>query len=268
MTKPKYSVLIRTLNSERTLPNTLECLANQTVLPAQYVFVDSGSTDRTMSLFPKDAVTHKYVGREFNYSEALNQGLEHVSAEYVFIVSSHTLLIKRAAVEYALSLLETNADLGAAYFSYEVDGGPLTSVSIDKTNFDGQNGLWNWCSLIRMDILKHRKFRPEVFAAEDQEWASWLFNKEGKSIARILNAGAINNNFRGRSFRKLRNDYVAVAYYSKRELLSASNILRVFSSIISPRDGLRPRHRWSQLILGFRLLGCRFSEPVAKSRYF
>lgn len=268
MTKPGYTVLIRTFNSQQTLPLTLECLANQTLPPVRYVIVDSGSKDKTLDILPAGAVVHRYVGREFNYSEAINQGLEYVETDYVFIISSHAFIIKRNAIEYALGLLEGNSNLGAAYFNLEVDGGPLTSGLIDKSNFDGQNGLWNWCSLIRMDLLKRRKFRPEVFSAEDQEWAGWLFNEEGKAIARIANAGAINYNAKSHSFKKQRNEYVAIAYYTKRERLRWSNILGVLTSVVSPRGGLRPRQRGSQLILAARLIGCRYSEPKAKSRYF
>ena len=268
MKKPSYAVLIRTFNSQRTLPLTLECLVGQTSPPDQYGFVDSGSTDDTLKILPTDSVVHKFVGREFNYSEAINQGLEHVTTDYVFVLSSHMLLIKRAAVEYALNLLESGEMYGAAYFTHEVDSEELSHVSIDKANFDGQNGLWNASALIRMSLLKRRRFRPEVFAAEDQEWASWLFNSEGKAVARIRNAGAINYNAQGSSFRKLRNDYIAVAYYSKRERLSWYNIFEVLKSVVSPCGGARLRHRGSQLILATRLIRCRSSEPKMKSRYF
>lgn len=267
MAEAEYSVLIRTFNSARTLPYTLECLANQTKPPSQYIFVDSGSLDATLDLAPGGSIVHKYVGREFNYSEAINQGLDFVRTEHVLILSSHALLIKRTAMEFALNVLRSADQIGAAYFSLD-HSERLTTTLIDGSNFDGQNGLWNWCSVVRMDLLNRRRFRPEVFAAEDQEWASWLFREEGKSVARISGAGAINYNLLGHAPRKLRNDYVAVAYYAKRERLSWANILRVYWSAISPRGGFRFANRVSQLVLGGRLFLCRFSAPKAKSRYF
>lgn len=268
MTETSYSALIRTFNSERTLPLTLECLANQTVPPKQYVFVDSGSTDGTLKLAPKNSVVHRFAGREFNYSDAINQGLPHISSPYVFIVSSHAIFISRRAMEYALSLLAKDPHLGAAYFDHECDGGPPAHHVIDKTNFNGRNGLWNWCALVRMDLLKLRQFRPEVFSAEDQEWASWLFAEQGKGVARISNAGAINYNPKAQSLRKFRNEEVAIAYYIKPDLLKWGNIFKVLKSVLRPKGGLQPKRRLSQLILAFRLIGCRFSEPLAKSRYF
>lgn len=268
MTNSSYSVLIRTFNSQGTLPYTLGCLSNQTSLPDKYVFVDSGSTDNTLGILPENSVVHRFAGREFNYSDAINQGLPFISSKYVFIVSSHTIIIDRGAVAYALKVLDADERLGAAYFSNEVSGGPLSHQIIDKDNFDGQNGLWNWCSLVRMDLLRKRAFLPEVFAAEDQEWASWLFTEQGGAIARIANAGAINHNPKGGSLRKLRNDYVGVAYFAKKDRLDWPNILGIFGNAFSPTGGTRVRHRWSQVILAGRLVQCRFSRPRAKSRYF
>ncbi len=85
--------------------------------------MDSGSTDDTLKILPAGSVVHKFVGREINYSEAINQGLEHITTDYVFVLSSHMLLIKRAAVEYALNLLELGEMHGAAYFIFRVTHG-------------------------------------------------------------------------------------------------------------------------------------------------
>lgn len=267
MAKPEYSVLIRTFNSEATLPDTLGYLANQSARPSQYVFVDSGSCDRTLALFPSGSTVHKYIGKDFNYSDALNQGLEYVSSEYVLIISSHTFLTDPEAVKFAITILEENERFGAAYFCHERDR-PLRYASIDKENFDGSNGLWNTCSLIRLDVLKRRKFRPEVFSAEDQEWASWLISSEGRAVARISGAGAINGNPLVHSLRKLRNEYVSIAYFIDRSRLRWSNILRIVASAVEPAGGRRLRHRVSQLLLAGRLVAARFSKPTTRSRYF
>src|SRR5258705_5085392 len=111
-----YSCLIRTFNSATTLPDTLLYLSMQTLPPSEYIFVDSGSTDRTLDLLPQGAILHRYVGEHFNYSVALNQGLQHVSKDFVLIISCHTLLSNPFAMEYALSVIQSNTAIGAAYF--------------------------------------------------------------------------------------------------------------------------------------------------------
>lgn len=262
-----YSVLIRTFNCERTLADTLECLRKQTVAPSEYIFVDSGSTDGTLRLLPAGAVLEHYAETEFNYSQALNQGIAHVSHSYVLTISSHTVLMDPTAVEYALRLLENDERLGGAYFSSE-DSADREYRLIDKDSFDGFNGLWNTCSIVRVDLLRKRGFRPEVFAAEDQEWASWLFSHEGKAVARILGCGMRVNNPRKDSLQKRLNEYVAIAYYANRKLLGMRNVLRIARKALAGASDPDPLGRRFHLILFLRLANCWVARPRARSRYF
>jgi hypothetical protein len=119
-----------------------------------------------------------------------------------------------------------------------------------------------------MDLLKRRGFRPEVFTAEDQEWASWLFRCEGKATARISGARSVTINPTGHSLKKYRNEYVSIAYFANKELLRWRNIGRVLWAAFQPAGGFRLRSRASDLLLFFRLFACRFAMPRARSRYF
>lgn len=259
--------MIRTYNSEATLSATLEALWRQTSPPSQFVFVDSGSTDRTLACIPDGSVVHKFIGNEFNYSEALNQGLRHVSTEYVLIVSSHTKLGLGLAVEYGLGLLKSNADLGGVYFC-PTSNGQLTHHFIDRNSFNGFNGLFNTCALVRTALLRERGFRPEVFTAEDQEWSKWFFEIKGGKIACISGALVSYDNPRGSSLKKRVNEYVAVAYFVNRKLLSWTHIRRVAYSVIKPEAQRTWRDRGFYLLLMFRLVACRYCKPGSTSRYF
>jgi glycosyltransferase involved in cell wall biosynthesis len=270
MNNIKYSALIRTFNSGKTLLATLDSLKNQTIQPNEYIFVDSGSTDGTFNLFPQGSIIHKFVGAEFNYSEALNQGIRYVSTDYVIIISSHTLLQNRDAIEYALNILTSNEMIGAAYFCFE-NSGELRYSLIDKNNFNGFNGLWNTCSIIKMDLLKRRNFRSEVFAAEDQEWAKWLFFCEEKSIARFSGAGldtSENRNLVKHSLKKRLNEYVAIAYFVNKDLLGWFNLIHIAFKVVKPDFPIALRERLFNLLLFFRLLASCFVKPKYKSRYF
>ena len=262
-----YSALIRTFNSERTLPATLESLNRQTIRPQEIIFVDSGSTDKTLSLFPPGALVHRYVGVEFNYSEALNQGLRLVSNDHVLIISSHTTLEHEKSLEYALGVLDRETRIGAAYFCHQREG-PLRYEWIDKHNFDGHNGLWNTCSLIRMALLRERGFQPEIFASEDQEWASWLYRCKGGATAQICGAGMEHENPRQNSLRRGLNEAISIAYFANRKLLGWRNLARVAYHVVKPSFEGTLRDRIFSTALFFQLLGCRFVKPKRRSRYF
>jgi glycosyltransferase involved in cell wall biosynthesis len=264
----RYSALIRTFNSADTLPDTLRSLAAQTIPPSTYIFVDSGSADNTFSLFPDGSIVHKFVGHQFNFATAINQGLSYVSTEYILIISAHTMLRRNNSINYALNLLMENDKLGGAYFSNE-NNGELTHVIIDRQNFNGFNGLWNTCSIIKASLLKRRNFREDVFSAEDQEWARWLLFSESKVIARVNGAGMDNSsNVRMWKYdrKKRKNEYVSIAYFTNRDLLKPRNLVRIGYRIVKPTTSFRERYFNVTLLGG--LLGCFLRKPKYKSRYF
>ncbi|RYD80074.1 MAG: glycosyltransferase family 2 protein [Verrucomicrobiaceae bacterium] len=264
--RANYTALIRTYNSEKTLSHTLGALNEQTEPPDQYVFVDSGSTDATLNGVPAGSIVHRFSGTEFSFSEALNQGVELVETEFVLIISSHTVLGNRKAISYALTLLEDDA-LGAVYFSKE-NGEELRNERIDRNNFDGFNGLWNTCALVRMSLLRQRGFNREAFSAEDQEWAHWLFHQQGKAVARISGGGVVSYNERHNIPQKRLNEYVAVAYFVNRKLLGWRNLVHLVYRAVQIRHGWRGAERLWSLMLVWRLFACRFKKPKYQSRYF
>lgn len=259
-----YTPLIRTCNSATTLPRTFASLRAQTLSPAAHVIVDFRSTDDTLTCVPVDALVHRYVGETFNYSAALNQGLDRVTTDYVLIISSHTSLNHPGALEFALNILAGDKRIGAAYFCYE-NSAALEYDLIDSRNFTGFNGLWNTCAVIKTALLQKRRFRPEVFAAEDQEWAKWLFHSEGKATARISGAGLQNNNAQKFSRTKLLNEYAAVALFTNRSLLGWSHLAELAYKVLRPTRRLALRERYLHFLLFIRLLACHFTKPDLRS---
>jgi glycosyltransferase involved in cell wall biosynthesis len=238
--------------------------------PAQYIFVDSGSDDKTFSLLPASAILHHFTEPEFNFSAALNEGMRYVVTDYVLIISSHTVLENSNSIEYALSLLRSNEVIGAAYFMRD-NVGELRHEVIDKNTFDGYNGLWNTCAVVKAGLVKQRGFRPEVFSAEDQEWARWLFYEENKKTARIEGGGMSNQsntNSVKHGLKKALNEHVSIAYFANRKLLGLANLLRIACRIIKPTRRLGAEVRLLNVLLLCRLVACRFRAPKYKSTYF
>jgi glycosyltransferase involved in cell wall biosynthesis len=227
----RYSALIRTFNSEKALSLTLCSLENLSIRPTQYIVVDSGSTDGTVDRLPENCVLTKFGGSEFNYADAINQGIDYVITEYVMIISAHTLLRNWCGIEYALTLISNAETLGAAYFVNNNTG------ELKRTIIDKSNGLWNTCSIIKTKLVKYRKFGAEVLVAEEQEWESWLFHCESKAVARISSGGmdsSANVNLRNRrnTLRKVLKEYVAIVYIVMRDFLGLSNLGRVVYHIV------------------------------------
>ncbi|MGB7565977.1 MAG: glycosyltransferase family A protein [Prochlorococcaceae cyanobacterium] len=265
-TNRTYAVLIRTFNSESTLPATIASLRAQTCPAGEWVFVDSGSTDATQRLIPCGAKWHRYTGADFNYSRSLNEGIAHVRLPLVLIISSHTRLENSAAMAYSLSLLKSDPLLGGVYFSDEPNV-PLQYTNIERESFDGFNGLMNTCALVRTQLLRERPFREEVFSAEDQEWSAWLLNERGGRIARMSGAERHCDNPQKYSPLKTLNEYVSIAYFTNRRLLKWRNIGRQLWLACAPASARRSGRRF-YLRLALRLVACHFHPPRYSSKYF
>ncbi len=240
MRSRSYTALIRTFNSARTLGSTLDALDHQSVAPTRYVVVDSGSTDETLTLLPKDAFVHHYVGAKFNYAASLNQGVAHIETKYCLVISSHTALANNKALEYAMEILDNCEDIAAAYFVQEL-GQSMRFERVGRTNFSGFNGAWNTCAIYKTELLRKRAFRPEVFSSEDQEWSNWVINTENMRIARISGAGMSYNNPSGNSISKSLKENMAVAIFVKSEMLGPSYLARTLYRAIRPRSPLKER---------------------------
>lgn len=265
--KSGYCVLIRTFNSERTLPLTLSSLAKQSIKPVRIIVVDSGSTDNTLALLPANSIVHPYTGECFNFSAAINQGLAYVDTDYVVILSSHTLLERSCALEYAIRLLKDNQRIGAAYFSNE-DTPEISHELINSALFTGSNGIWNTASVLRTILVRNRPFRPEVFSAEDAEWSRWLLEEKRLLIARINGSRQINLNPHHNSLKKLVNERLSLALFTKPERFRWRNVIRVGLGVIKPCRNRTLFERKVMLILFYRLILAHFFRPGHSSRYF
>jgi glycosyltransferase involved in cell wall biosynthesis len=262
---PSYSVLVRTFNSVATIRDTIASLQTQTSSPSRFIFVDSGSSDDTLALLPAGSIVHRYTGREFNYSGAINQGIPYIDTDCVLIMSSHTSLANKDALSFALRLLERDQTIGAAYFSLTPADTPTYEL-INRTTFTGFNGVFNTCGIYRTALLRTRSFRPEVFSAEDQEWSKWLLEHEGKVIARISGGGMIYNNPKRHSLKKWLDEWIAVATFTNRSLLNWYRIARVAGHVVKPRVGLRDRYFYSVLFVV--LLFCKLSPDLVKPQHW
>ncbi len=200
------NVIIRTKNSGNVLVRCLESIRQQSVKPNSIIVVDTESSDATLKYADhyKCRVLkyplHKYP---FNYSKALNLGIDHANSDFVLIISSHVWLPNKNTIKWMLDKLNEDTNLKAVSLArsnqldkIDKDIKIPFGTRLNKSNFKGE-GMYNYCSLIRKSDWEDYKFREDIPTCEDQDWIwHWMNTANASSfIFQFPLAGYDNPNY-------------------------------------------------------------------------
>ena len=263
-----YDVVIRTFNSRETIEAVVASIAAQGYRPCRMIFVDSGSTDGTLDLLPPNAIVVPYTAEPYNYSNAINAGLDRVSAEYTLILSSHTAITNPEALRFGIGVLQDDPKIAAVAFS---DPAVLPDMSVSITTptaFTGWNGAHNTSSLYRTDLIKRFPFRSDVFTSEDIEWSKRMLDTQGLVIAHCLGCGQRYLNPRRHSLRKRLNEYTSIAYFSVPSLRSPRNLARHLKRALVVALQGDFREAQFQTLIAWQLAMTYVRKPRYPSRYY
>ena len=57
----KYLIITPSCNEEKLLPNLIQSIVNQTILPCEWIIVDDGSTDNTSNIIKKASLKYRWI---------------------------------------------------------------------------------------------------------------------------------------------------------------------------------------------------------------
>ena len=116
MTNPLISIIIRTLNEERYLPQLLDGIYTQVVeIAFEVILIDSGSTDNTVSIADDYGCRILTISREeFSFGRSLNWGCNAAKGSFLVFVSGHCIPVN----EYWLATLIAPLQDGLAEYTY------------------------------------------------------------------------------------------------------------------------------------------------------
>lgn len=124
----KVSVITITYNSEATLVDTIESVVNQTYGNIEYIIVDGGSTDNTLSIVDTygDKISKVVSEKDHGLYDALNKGIGMATGDVIGIIHSDDFYTGNSVIEkIAHAISESQADAAYADLYY-----------VDKHNTD------------------------------------------------------------------------------------------------------------------------------------
>jgi GT2 family glycosyltransferase len=175
-------IVIRTLNEEALLGECLETLRRQRgQFDLDILVVDSGSTDATIAIARAHAVrVIELPPGEFDYSRALNVGIEEVRGELVVSLSAHAVPVDDDWLAHMMSPFDDPRVAGVASRQIPWPGASWAEVHrlsnqfgelplLSSSGGGGDIVFSNAASAIRRSVwLAHPFTLP---AAEDLDWA-------------------------------------------------------------------------------------------------
>jgi tetratricopeptide (TPR) repeat protein len=89
---PKISIVIRTLNEEKFLEQTLTAISKQNEISWEVILIDSGSEDKTIEIAKRFPITIVSIQKEsFHYAKTLNLGAKLARGGIVVNLSAHAV---------------------------------------------------------------------------------------------------------------------------------------------------------------------------------
>ena len=219
MARPALSIVIRTLDAADTLGDVLGQLRRDRA--DQLIVVDSGSTDRTVTLARDAGAEIVPIRRdEFTYGRALNRGFAAARHAWILSLSAHTVPADPGFLDaYRRAIGRFPGSVTAAVgpilgeFDAALSGG-LTLFEGDDLRKGFGFGAGNPNSLYQTEAWRRRPFDEEIGGGEDLQW---YFDAlaAGETIAAVHAAAVHYRNRRSmRAFyRKGRVDYRAMARF-------------------------------------------------------
>lgn len=113
----KVSLITATYNSERTLSDTLESVEVQTYPYIEHIFIDGGSSDRTLQLINAYKSEDKVLISESDRGiyDAMNKGIQRATGEIVGIINSDDVYYDNNVIREVVRYFETDPELHIVY---------------------------------------------------------------------------------------------------------------------------------------------------------
>ena len=174
----KVSIITGTYNSEKSVRDTLACIAGQTHSDIEHIIVDGVSKDQTLDIVAQFPHVAKVVSEpDKGIYDAMNKGIQLTSGEIVGILNSDDVYQDSQVIEKVVKAFETE-DIQAVYGDLVyVDDKNLAKVvrNWKSGSFNKDNFLNGWMPphptfFVRREVYEqYGKFDLEFSSAADYE---------------------------------------------------------------------------------------------------
>ena len=263
----KCSIVIRAYNEGKHIGRLLEGIKQQTLENVEVILVDSGSTDKTVSIAESYGAKIVHITpEEFTFGRSLNYGVRAARGEFIVNVSAHCYPVYPDWLEQLLKPFE-NENLAV---SYGKQRGGETNWYAEHQFFrqyfpdhsiarQGHPYSHNANAAIRKSLWDEHPYNEQLTGLEDLAWSSWAM-AQGYDIAYVAEAEIIHlhDETPAQVHNRYRREAMAMKEILPQSRFSLWNFLRLwlsstYSDLIQAKRERVLSKNW-QNILWFRFL--------------
>jgi len=177
-----FDIVIRCKDEIKWLPHVFKSINFQTIKPNKIIFVDDSSSDGSKEFAIQNGChVVDYGENTFNYSKALNIGIEESTSDTVLLLSAHCVLYDEFAVEKLVECIDIFSAAGV--FGRQIPTNKssfidtrdlLTVFGRERIIYEKFPFFHNAFSLIDKSVWDTNPFSTETNGIEDRFWAQNL----------------------------------------------------------------------------------------------
>lgn len=236
MKKPLISIITSTYNSEKTLLDTVNSIANQTYTNIEYIIVDGNSSDNTLriikkaqKIFQEKNIDFKFISEEDNgVYEAMNKGIKLAKGELIGVIGSDDWYEKDCFLIVAETYKKTNADFIHGHMNLYSEN----KIFLKKLKYGTVKEMKN-----RMSFFHPTSFiKKEVYNKLNNYSLDYRICSDYDLILRIINTNfnivSINKVLTNFSFGGLSTTNVKEALYESHKIRVKNGYNKYYSLIV------------------------------------
>lgn len=184
----KLSVVTPCMNSEKTLRATIESVLNQTYNNYEYIIIDGGSKDNTLTIiesyrraFAAKNIKFTVVSeKDFGIYDAMNKGIKLVAGDFVGIVNSDDFYELDALANVNSFYLENKFDIMFADLRIFDEKGSFVKTA--KLNKKFQKRHWNHPTMFVSKLIYNERLYASATLFDDLDFILWAINQKKYKI--------------------------------------------------------------------------------------
>ena len=134
---PLFSIITVVYNGEQFIEKTIQSVISQTFLSVEYIVIDGGSIDGTLSIINKYKKNFAYTesSKDEGVYDAMNKALSHVNGEWVLFMNAGDIFITLDTLVRVSEAISFQDELDLVYGDVVLGNEHRTLIKAKEFNF-------------------------------------------------------------------------------------------------------------------------------------